>query len=187
MITVRLYGHLAKKFGRVHYLCIKSPAEAIRALEANYAGFKQAILDKGILGYKIIVDNQDRSSKEELYNPIDSELKIVPIVQGSGGNTNWVQVIIGIILIVVGFFTYGATWQFVPYLLAGSLNIYMGVTAVLYKPPAQQGRAEVDENRGFAFDGPQALTRAGNPIPLTYGRVLVGSLTVHAGITTMKG
>jgi len=186
MITVRLYGHLAKKFGRQHQLNIKNTLEAVRALEANFQGFKQAILDKTIYGYKIIIDKVDRSTKEQLDFPIVQELKIVPIIYGAGGNIDWVRVIIGIILIVIGYFTYGSTWEAAFYYLSGAMNIYMGVTAVLYKPPDMR-RAEIDENKGTYFDGAQGRIRQGNPIPLAYGRVLVGSLTVQAGISTKDG
>ena len=45
MITVLLYGHLRKKFGKFHRFDIRTPAEAIRALVANFPGFQQHLIN----------------------------------------------------------------------------------------------------------------------------------------------
>ena len=188
MIKVRLYGHLAKKFGKLHYLTIRTPAEAIRALEANFKGFKQAILDKKIAGYKVIVDKQDRSTKDELTYPVSNELKFIPIIQGSGGST--FNIVLGIVLIVVAIvsFNYELIGAGTALLLGaqGAMLIVAGVSAMLYKPPDMQTSKDVDQNKGTYFNGPTGMTRQGNPIPLAYGKVMVGSLTVHASISTVQ-
>jgi predicted phage tail protein len=44
MITIKLYGHLGTQFGRIHKYAIRTPVEAVRALEANCRGFKKALL-----------------------------------------------------------------------------------------------------------------------------------------------
>lgn len=189
MIKVYLYGHLAKKFGKLHYLTIRTPAEAIRALEANFKGFKQAILDKKIAGYKVIVDKQDRSTKDELTYPVSNELKFIPIIQGSGGN-GVLNIVLGIVLIVVAIvsFNYELISPGAALLLGaqGAMLIVAGVSAMLYKPPDMQTSKDVDQNKGTYFNGPTGMTRQGNPIPLAYGKVMVGSLTVHASISTVE-
>jgi len=43
MKTIRLYGTLAKKFGEYHQLNVKSVAEAMRAMQANFPAFKSTI------------------------------------------------------------------------------------------------------------------------------------------------
>lgn len=186
MIKIRLYGHLGKQFGKLHHYAIRTPIEAMRALEANCPGFKLSILKKDVLGYKIIVDGQDRSTKEALAYPADIEIKFIPIVAGKG--SGWTNIIIGVVLIVVGFFTYGSTWNAVPFYFAGAMQIYTGVTLLLYKPPNAQLQEAVlaEKNPNRYFNGPSGIGTQGHPIPVAYGKVLAGYTVVHGLISTVE-
>ena len=199
MITIKLYGHLGKQYGRLHNYAVRSPIEAIKALEANYKGFKQALLNEATAGYKIIVDGQDRSYKEELAYPADTEIKIVPILKGSGNN--WASIIIGIVLIVVAWWNpYGwgtlacgvgelAVGEAVigaMYAIGVSL-IISGVSGLLIKPPELQDAQYAEQNGGKYFNGAANLSRAGSPVPIAYGKIIVGSVVVHAAINTAEG
>jgi predicted phage tail protein len=44
---VRLYGHLAKQFGKVHVVAVHTTREAAQALAAIVPGFGQALLEHG--------------------------------------------------------------------------------------------------------------------------------------------
>ena len=55
MKRVVLRGELARKFGRVHHFDLNTPAEAIRALCANFEGFQQTLLSAGERGVGYIV------------------------------------------------------------------------------------------------------------------------------------
>lgn len=129
--TVKLYGHLAKKFGKLHKFDIRTPAEAIRALIANNSGFESALLDKNIQGYRIIVGKDTNFSKDMLLYPLDDEIKIVPIVQGAGGN-NIGMIIAGVVLIAAAVIL--QQYEFVPVIagetLASGAVVAGGVTAV---------------------------------------------------------
>ena len=184
MITIKLYGHLGTQFGRIHKYAIRTPVEAVRALEANCRGFKKALLKEGILGYKVIVDGQDRSSKEEIIYPADTEIKFIPIVKGKGNGTwGWIKVIIGIIIVVVAVVT--QNYEFVP---TGLAMIYGGVTQILYKPPVMQLQDAVlaENNSSKYFDGPSGIGTQGYPVPLAYGKVMSGYTVVHAQVSTVE-
>lgn len=58
--TVRLYGKLGAKFGRVHQLAISSPREAIKALCVLYSGFERYLADAHLRGVEL------RSSRESI-------------------------------------------------------------------------------------------------------------------------
>ena len=55
MKRVVLRGELGKQFGRVHHFDLNTPAEAIRALSANFEGFANALATAGERGIGYIV------------------------------------------------------------------------------------------------------------------------------------
>jgi len=203
MINIKLYGHLGKQFGKLHSYTVRNPLEAIRALEANYKGFKQALLNEAIAGYKIIVDGQDRSNKDELAYPADTEIKIVPIVKGSGSDSSWISIVIGVILIVIAWWNpYGwgelAVGVAGPELVGGGAYIsamyyvgvglvISGVSSLLIEKPKLQDATKVERNEGNYFNGASNMSLAGTPVPLAYGKIITGSVVVHATINTSEG
>ena len=196
MVTVKLYGHLGRLFGKSHTLAISSPIEAVRALQANFPEFRKQLQNQSILGYKLIIDNKDRSGNEYLKYTVNKELKIIPILKGAGGNNQgWVQIVIAIIIVLVAWYapTLGlnltSSQTTSMYMMAASMALN-GVAALLYRPPDMNGisnATSAEENKGYHFDGPMNLSRAGSPVPLAYGRILAGSIIIHAGITTTQG
>lgn len=231
MINVRLYGHLGKLFGRLHTLSIKTPVEAVRAMQANFPGFRKALQDNRIAGYKIIIDTKDRSTNEALLRPANNEIKIVPIVKGAGNNNGLTQIVLAIVIVVVAIYmpeivaamgdsgaaggTAGgggaatgatvagtststsnallsaktiASLQAAMYNMAAALAMG-GISAMLYKAPQNnlQTASEVEQMKGSYFNGPINMSTQGSPVPLAYGKVITGSVIVHAGITTTEG
>lgn len=219
MRTIRLYGHLGKTFGRVHRFDVKSPAEAIRALKANYPGFEQYVIKHNLPGYKIMSGGENRSDPELLQYPSNNDIKIIPVIQGSGGD--WGMVIVGVVMIAAAIaLPYAA-----PYLaqaasasamaagggIAGGIQAGMavytvagmaatglmavgtaltlaGVSSLLFspsKPSAVQNNSQ-DQISSTHFNGPINLAQQGNPVPIAYGKVRVGSQVISAGITTTK-
>lgn len=204
MVNVRLYGHLGKLFGKVHTLSIKTPAEAVRALQANYPGFRAALQDRAIAGYKIIIDSKDKSSAEYLCREASQEIKLVPILKGAGGDNNGLlYIVLAVVIAVVAWYAmpamFGAEGTFAGamspstmaavqqgmYSMAASLA-FSGISAMLYSPPDLQTAAQVEQNKGYHFNGPVNLSRAGSPVPLAYGKIIAGSTIIHAGITTSE-
>lgn len=219
MKTVKLYGHLGKKFGKIHKFDVHSPAEAIRALKANFPEFTKHIIDHNTPGYKIIIGSENRSDPEMLHYPADNDIKIIPVIQGAGGD--WGMVIIGVVMIAAAIALPYAT----PYLaqaasasamaagggIAGGIQAGMavytvagvaatglmavgtaltlgGVSSLLFSPstPTAIQNTSADQISSSHFNGAINLAQQGNPVPLAYGRVRVGSQVVSAGITTSK-
>lgn len=223
MKTIKLYGHLGKKFGRIHHFEVHSPAEAIRALKANYPEFTKHVIEHNMPGYKIIIGGENRSDPEMLYYPADNDIKIVPVIQGAGGN--WGMIIIGVVMIAAAIALPYAT----PFLaqaagasaaagtaagasagaaaaaaastvatVAGMASTALmavgtaltlgGVSGLLFSPssPNVLQSTSADQISSSHFNGAINLAQQGNPVPLAYGRVRVGSQVVSAGITTSK-
>lgn len=193
MKTVRLYGHLGKNFGRVHHLDVSTPAEAIRALCANYKKFRQYIIENSRPGYRILTGKTERGLEEIHVTTSFNEIKIVPVVQGAGGSFG--KIALGAALIGASFFLPGATYfstmsslSINASAIASSLGFSLvlgGLSQMLFKPPSQsQKEVERPNNRpSYAFNGAVNTVGQGNPVPICYGQCLVGSQVVSAGLS----
>jgi predicted phage tail protein len=186
--TIRLYGHLGERFGRVFRLDVQSPAEAVRALCFLLPGFRHAVVDdpRGSCGYRVTA-GMDRRDQDSLKLPCGEteSIRIVPVLCGAGKNGVG-QTILGIILVVVGVFTTWAGDYSGSVIGIGLSMIVGGVAQMLAKSPsmADAGAPERPENRpSYAFDGAINTYAQGNPVPVCYGRLIVGSQVISAGMS----
>jgi predicted phage tail protein len=181
MMTVMLYGHLGRAFGRVHQYEVKNAAEAVRALCTTLKGFRQAVIDGG--AYRVLVGGSEALPVDRLHDPVSQRktIRIVPVVAGA---SKGIGIIVGAVLIAVGYFFPGP-WT--PYLYnAGAAMIIGGVSQLLFAPKlAQPGANDRVENRpSYTFDGAVNTAAQGNPVPVLYGGpLIVGSQVVSAGLS----
>ncbi len=59
--TIRLYGRLGARFGRVHRYVVASPLHAVRALRAMVPGFERELMsskDRGV-AYAVVVGKRN--------------------------------------------------------------------------------------------------------------------------------
>jgi predicted phage tail protein len=220
MKKIVLRGELGKKFGRVHVYELNTPAEAIRALSANYEGFQQELSAAGErgIGYMVHVGKDPMQSLDEIGNPTGrlEEISITPVLQGAGGGVGKIFAGIGLIAAAIllgpagaGFLGLGAGG----FLTAGvssavgyiGTSLILGGTAQLLSPtisdsPGSFGTTspsrarardsftpennEIADNRAsYIFNGAVNLTAQGNPVPILYGRMRVGSVVISAGLS----
>ena len=187
MRKVKLYGELAKKFGREFMLEVESVAEAVRALSANFPGFEKELMTAHLRGVEYVVRADKRDVSEmELNNSLAPQetIRIAPIAVGrkKGGIF---QTIIGAILIVVGVVlnAFGQTWG--TYLIqAGAALVAGGIIQMLVPVPKTGDPSERPENKPSTyFDGAVNTMAQGHPVPLGYGKLMVGSAVISAGLT----
>lgn len=196
--TIRLYGELGERFGRVWRLDVQSPAEAVRALCSQAPGFRKYLQAHAQAGYRVLCDTLARD-RETLALPTSARtIRIVPAVQGAGKN-GVLNVIVGAVLIWAsgGFAAFGygglaagatgaaaAGWGVVGAI--GTSLVMSGVSQMLTKPvSSSKDSVERPENRpSYAFDGAVNTAAQGNPVPVCYGEMIVGSQVVSAGLTT---
>jgi predicted phage tail protein len=189
MLVVYLYGHLAKAYGKRHELDVKSPAEAIRAFSANYKDFKQRVIDGG--GYRVLAGKEDRA--DDIHLPTSRSIKIIPVIQGSGGLG---KIVLGAALIAASFYLPGtqfisafSSFSFSASAIASSVGFSLllgGVSQLLFSPPkAESGEGERADNKpSYNFNGAVNTSGQGNAISLAYGRLRVGSQLISAGTET---
>lgn len=182
-ITVKLYGNL-RKFGNEFKLVgVANTAEALNALYCQLNGFRMAI-QKGIFNIKAgDKEFSMETLKDDVRQPLNDKttIHILPVIAGSGGSVG--QIITGGLLIVAG----ALSGQY--YLaLAGLALTAGGVAQMLTKTPTldQPNRNETEKKQSTSFSNLQNLVAQGRPVPLAYGRILVGSLIIGKGTETLK-
>tara|TARA_R100001440_G_C2509418_1_gene117649 strand:+ start:221 stop:823 length:603 start_codon:yes stop_codon:yes gene_type:complete len=193
--NIKLYGELSEKCNGHTELqaVLNRPVDAIRFLINNFDNLESHIIKNN---YKVIVDDQDIEEVELDFPSFPQEIKIIPIISGSG---NVGRIIAGVVLIgaaiafsggaglgILGksIFTGGAL---APAALAGKVGMFLVLSGVagLLTPTPDVPEDEGDPTKSFSFSGVQNNARAGIPIPICYGHVLVGSIPVSASITTV--
>lgn len=182
--TIKLYGILAKRFGKEFRLDVENTREAMRALSVQVQGFEHFMLhahEQG-LEFAVFQDEQNIGETELDMNTSAKVIKVVPKVKGAGGN-GVLQVILGAILVVVGYFTFGATSPYGVALIGAGIGTMVGGVAQMLMPQADTLQDENQDgnkaNKGF---GSAVTTVAqGNPVPVLYGQREVGGFIASAG------
>ncbi|ELY2765847.1 tail assembly protein [Cronobacter malonaticus] len=190
--TVRLYGALGARFGRVHRLVIASPAEACRALSVILPGFEQYMQTAHLRGLRFAVFRGKKNiGQDELkHNSGEEDIRIAPVIGGSkrGGV---LQTILGAVLVVgalalgpVGIGAIGGSTAMSIGLMGGSMMIGGVVQMLSPQPGGLASRQDPDNAPSYAFGGPVNTTAMGNPVGLLYGEREIGGAIVSAGIYT---
>jgi predicted phage tail protein len=193
MRKIKLLGELGKKFGRAFTLDVTTPAEAIRALCVNIPAFEQHLVQsqQRNVGYKVI-QGKDELDKNGLLLPLGrQDLKIVPVVMGSGSIG---RVLVGGALLFaatfnpLGFFGGTALLTGTAATIAtyvGTALVIGGVSELLFPPPKTPKLQDRPDNKpSYVFNGAVNTIAQGYPVPVGYGRMIVGSAVVSAAITT---
>lgn len=175
-----LYGSLAKKFGKKHTLDIQSVSEGLHAMNANRPGFLKSIKKDG--RYEVVkgdtLNDEHLGEKQLTMQYGKGDFHIAPVIEGS--KSGLFASIIGIVLIVAGVYFQQ------PYLVSTGLALAVGGVGMMLTPTptiSDYGQREKPEERpSFYFSGPTNTMEQGGSMPLIYGRMVIGSTVVSAGI-----
>ena len=201
LVEINLHGVLGEQLHKKKWsLDVKSVSEASHAINAmsnnlfyktllqnDKKGIKYAVLinKRSFLSEKPLTENNlEDIENSELVMPVNDlkTIDIVPVIEGAGGRTgDWLLVIVGIILVIVGFKTFGATTKtgFV-LIMAGLGLVATGVMNLLTEAPKLSDFKSKTARGSFLFDGPENVIGEGGPVPLLYGQLIVGSQTISA-------
>ncbi|WP_266156483.1 tail assembly protein [Dyella silvatica] len=189
--TIILYGPLRSKFGRRFQFLLdgNTAAEAFQALCSQVEGFRSFLAqakDRG-LGFAIFAGKKNLK-EDDLNKPSGSDdIRIAPVLLGSksGGVFN---IIMGAVLIVVGGFisgwSMGAGSGIGGVLMQTGIGMMAGgvVQMLSPQPKGLKNGDRPDNQPSYVFNGAVNTQAQGNPVPLLYGRLIVGSAVVSAGI-----
>lgn len=185
MKKIRLYGILAKKFGKEFHLAVDNTREAMRALCVQVQGFEKFMIhahEHG-LAFAVFQDKQNIGESELDMSTDAKVIKIVPRVIGAGGN-GVLQTILGAVMVVVGVvLMYVPGGQaFAPSLIGAGIGMMVGGIAMMLMPKIDNQDENQDGNRANnGFGGAVTTVAQGNPVPVLRGRREVGGFIVSAG------
>jgi predicted phage tail protein len=194
MRKIYLYDELETQFGGPYNFDVASPGEAIRALSANFKNFMPTIRE----GSWSLVMGDDIETGDHvtldmvLFNLGNSDLHIMPAVEGRKNAKGFLSVILGVALIGVGiggallageglaaglgattflgFGTYGGI------ALMGASLLLSGISSLMTGTPKAPDTGPTTAS--YLLNGPEQNTSQGGAIPLIFGRFRVGSTPV---------
>lgn len=188
MKTIKLYGILAKKFGKEFHLAVDNTREAVRALSIQLPGFEKFMIhahEHG-LAFAVFQDKRNIGETELAMNTDAKVIKIVPRVIGAGGGGIF-QVVLGVAMIAAAFITGGASvaaWGALQGALVGAgVGMLVGGISMMLMPKIDttQDQNEDGNKANNGFGGAVTTVAQGNPVPVLRGRREIGGFIVSAG------
>ncbi|MBP1314534.1 tail assembly protein [Herbaspirillum sp. 1130] len=183
--TIRLYGNLGARFGRVHRLAVSSAREAVKALCVLLPGFERELMTAHTRGvvYSVFLGKANITVEQLAYPAGSDDIRIAPILRGSK-QAGALQTIVGAIIVVVGaVVNYFFPGSGVPIMQFGLAMMAGGVVQMLV--PQKGGTStqdQPDNAASYNFNGAVNTSAQGNPVPLGYGTMMCGSAVISAGI-----
>lgn len=191
LTTIRLYGALGARFGRVHKLAVQTSAEAVKALCINFDGLEDYLMNAKKDGMTFAVFRGKRNIGVQDFQELagDSDIRIAPVMEGAK-KAGMFQTILGAVMVVAGVIigvttnwtgaglTFGAGL-----IMSGASMMAGGIYQMLSpQPKGLQGRDDPDNKPSYAFGGSVNTLAMGNPVALLYGVREIGGAIISAGI-----
>ena len=186
LTTIRLYGALGARFGRVHRLAVQTSAEAVKALCVNFDGFESYLMNAKKNGMVFAVFRGKRNIGVEDYQNLggNNDIRIAPVMEGAK-KAGVFQTILGAVLVIAGvalsFTPFAAA---TPYLVSAGISMTAGGIFQMLSPQPKglHGREDPDNKPSYAFGGAVNTIAMGNPVPVLYGEREIGGAIISAGI-----
>jgi predicted phage tail protein len=210
MKVVKVYGALRKRLGQCRFQFeADTPAQAIKALCANFPGLDKWLIDseQDGVGYRVTI-GKERIGEDEaatLLMPWSERdvFSITPVIAGAGQGVG--QILAGIALVALSFVSFGGTafagaggagglaifggaataWGSAALFGLGSFLLLGGVAQMLSPAPTFSGferGKEAARLESFTFSGITNTVQQGMPVPICYGRCYIGSAVISSGL-----
>lgn len=189
LTTIRLYGVLGARFGRVHRLAVQTSAEAVKALCINLDGLESYLLNAKKNGMTFAVFRGRRNIGADDFKNLagSTDIRIAPVMEGAK-KAGLFQTILGAVMVVAGIVVTGMTFGSAGVIGAGMVSAGIGMMAggiyqmLSPQPKGLQGRDDPDNKPSYAFGGSVNTLAMGNPVALLYGEREIGGAVISAGI-----
>lgn len=194
MKKIKIYGRLRKFVGKAEFEAdVNSPLEAISFLVCNFKG-----IDKHMANQHYAVNCGDLVVTEELLNMrTESDIQIIPLAHGNfffslglGALFKFGAGKVGATLLGSKLLATVATTVLTS---VGTSMIIGGITEMLSPTaPSRNQTSGMDEfdpaalASNYSFTGLSNISRAGVPVNLVFGEIMVGSITISNGVDTVQ-
>ncbi|EKS6506592.1 tail assembly protein [Enterobacter hormaechei] len=189
LTTIRLYGALGARFGRVHKLAVQTSAEAVKALCINFDGLEDYLMNAKKNGMTFAVFRGKRNIGVQDFQELagDSDIRIAPVMEGAK-KAGIFQTILGAVMVVAGIVVTGLSYGWATPVGGAMISAGIGMMAggiyqmLSPQPKGLQGRDDPDNKPSYAFGGSVNTLAMGNPVALLYGVREIGGAIISAGI-----
>lgn len=189
LTTIRLYGALGARFGRVHKLAVQTSAEAVKALCINFDGLEDYLMNAKKNGMTFAVFRGKRNIGVQDFQELagDSDIRIAPVMEGAK-KVGIFQTILGAVMVVAGIVVTGLSYGWATPVGGAMISAGIGMMAggiyqmLSPQPKGLQGRDDPDNKPSYAFGGSVNTLAMGNPVALLYGVREIGGAIISAGI-----
>lgn len=189
LTTIRLYGALGARFGRVHKLAVQTSAEAVKALCINLDGLESYLMNAKKNGMTFAVFRGKRNIGVEDYQNLagNSDIRIAPVMEGAK-KAGIFQTILGAVMVVAGIVVTGLSYGWASPVGGAMISAGIGMMAggiyqmLSPQPKGLQGRDDPDNKPSYAFGGSVNTTAMGNPVAILYGEREIGGAIISAGV-----
>lgn len=176
---IKLHGIISQKYGSTfEFYNIQKPIDGLKAIETINNGFMKYIQDQGLKGmnYEMIVDGQT----ENCFSISDcrGSIKVIEIAPCISGQVPaaW--------FVAMGF---SATTAATMATFATALVVSIAVAGITYllTPVPENKPQEMEaaiKGQSFIFSSPNNVAQQGQPIPVGYGRLRVGSQVIMSDL-----
>ncbi|CAM7662821.1 tail assembly protein [Atlantibacter hermannii] len=189
LTTIRLYGALGARFGRVHKMAVQTSAEAVKALCINFDGLEEYLMNAKKNGMVFAVFRGKRNIGMEDYQSLggESDIRIAPVMEGAK-KAGIFQTILGAVMVVAGIIVSGGTAGWAAPVGGAMISAGIGMMAggiyqmLSPQPKGLQGRDDPENKPSYAFGGSVNSLAMGNPVAVLYGEREIGGAIISAGI-----
>ena len=112
---------------------------------------------------------------------------MAPVIEGAGALA---RIVLGSAILAFSWWNplgWAANSMMMAATVGMGMSMVLGGVVQLLSPQQTYDSAERPENRpSYNFNGPVNTTAQGHPVPLCYGRMIVGSAVISAGIETRQ-
>jgi predicted phage tail protein len=184
--TLFLHGYLKEKYGEFFNLDVATTAEALRAVAVQVPGFEADVRAGNWHVLRGPLDAEDSMDADGILVTLgnQNEVHLLPAV--AGANVNALMVVAGVVLMALGYFTFGLSLGPGMALFAAGAGMALGgIIGMTMKLPmgGDPASQEATDNRpSFLFNGPTNTSSQGLAVPRGYGRVRVGSIVISASV-----
>ena len=199
MTHVKLMGELGEKFGTDWQVNCPNIRDIFRLIDCQTDGFNNYLLDCHEKNISFAIENSgDLLSADELFlNGIPKDTLIITPVP-AGAKKGWAKLVLAaVIYVVTKVATGGAAPSEMAFEIAGMEVTYGQLASVGYSMATSMAMTGITQlttqtpdgttgDDSYLFDGVNNAAKAGEPVPVAYGELIVGGTLMSQGFTTQK-